>query len=296
MTRRSFYSDRTRGRLVRDREVVDKVAWRGLLALIDSRIENNWLANEFLDQCPDGNGISGTNQSRLNDVLAAFIPDLSWPPEYVDRDVVPETYQILDLIDFIGQRIAKPKPGPYHSYYRHNELNFDVPTGREEFRHEVNLLFARSGLAYEVSPDMEVERIGPPEARQTLVDLDPDSGDEIFDNLVIEARRRFLSRNRGDQSVGLEKLWDAFERLKTLEPGKDKKSRMNALLDRLSSGSWRGHLDAEAMQLTGIGNSMTIRHFETGKEPLPDGATDYLFTRMASLMLYILRSTGRLRE
>ncbi|GAB3946938.1 hypothetical protein GCM10027614_41300 [Micromonospora vulcania] len=143
---------------------------------------------------------------------------------------------------------------------------------------------------------MEVERLGPSEARQTLVDLDPDSGDEIFDDLVLEAKRRFLSRDPGDHSVGLEKLWDAFERLKTLGPGKDKKSQMNALLDRLSSGSWRAHLDAEAMQLTGIGNSMTIRHFEIGKESLPDGATDYLFTRMASLMLYILRSTGRLQE
>lgn len=275
---------------------MDKVAWRGLLALIDSRIEDNWLANEFPDQCPDGNGISGTNQSRLNDVLAAFIPDLSWPFGYLDRDSVPETHQILDLIDFIGQHIAKPKAGPYHSYYRHNELNFDVQKGREEFRREVNLLFARSGLAYEVSPDMEVQRIGPAEVRQTLADLDPDSGDEIFDGLLLEARRRFLSRDRGDQSVGLEKLWDAFERLKTLEPGKDKKSRMSVLLDRVSTGSWRTHLDTEAMQLTNIGNSMTIRHFETGKEPLPDGAIDYLFTRMASLMLYILRSTGRLKE
>jgi hypothetical protein len=57
---------------------------------------------------------------------------------------------------------------------------------------------------------------------------------------------------------------------------------------------WRTALDTEAKTLTLLGNSMQIRHFETGKEPVPDDAVDYLFTRLAALMLYLLRATGRL--
>jgi len=69
---------------------------------------------------------------------------------------------------------------------------------------------------------------------------------------------------------------------------------VNALLDQAGTGAWRTALDTEAKALTLIGNSMQIRHFETGKEPVPDDAVDYLFTRLATLMLYLLRSTDRL--
>jgi len=69
---------------------------------------------------------------------------------------------------------------------------------------------------------------------------------------------------------------------------------VNALLDQAGTGAWRTALDAEAKALTLLGNSMQIRHFETGKEPVPDDAVDYLFTRLLTLMLYLLRVTDRL--
>lgn len=237
----------------------------------------------------------GTDHARLNDVLAAFIPSLGWPISYSARSEAPETATCLDLVDFIGQRIAKPEPFHYHSFYRHHELRFDVSAGEQEFRNEVNGLFARSRLAYEVGADMQVRRLGPSEARQLLVDLDPDSRDANLDELIREARRRFLSRAEGDQQVAIEKLWDAFERLKTIEPGTDKKAATTALLGRVAANEWRSQLDAEMHQLTKIGNTMTIRHHETDKEPIPITAVDYLFVRMASLILYLLRATGRLR-
>jgi hypothetical protein len=55
----------------------------------------------------------------------------------------------------------------------------------------------------------------------------------------------------------------------TIEPGIDKLAQVNALLDRAASGAMRVTLEQE-WSLTGIGNQMQIRHFETGKAALND--------------------------
>jgi len=290
MTNRSFYTDRTRGPAPRLREDIPETVWRALAALVTRRVEGNWLAQEFPESCPDGNGISGTNRWLLSDTLEALVPELSWP---LDRNA-PDTETVLDLLDFVGQRVSFPVEGSWHSFFRHSELSFDVQKGQKAFRADVDEIFARMGIAYQIDPNMIVRRLGPPEARETIADLDPDSGDATLDDLIRDARQRFLSRQPEEARVALEKLWDGFERLKTLGPGHDKKAQVNALLDRVGTGTWRNMLDTEARALTLIGNSMQIRHFETGKEPVPDDAVDYLFTRLATLMLYLLRTTGRL--
>ena len=71
------------------------------------------------------------------------------------------------------------------------------------------------------------------------------------------------------RSNRLEKLWDAFERINTLEPGIDKKVAADTMLNRVArSGSrFRQALANEAVALTNIGNSHRIRHSETSQEP-----------------------------
>ncbi|MGH3717537.1 MAG: hypothetical protein ACRDRI_01615 [Pseudonocardiaceae bacterium] len=291
MTDRSFYTDRTKGPTPRLSEHIPEAAWLAIAALVESRIDDNWLAKEFPDLCIDGNGISGTNHRRLSGTLNALIPELGWP---LHQNSVPDTETVLDLLDFVGQRVALPVEESWHSYFRHHELSFDVRKGQDDFRADVEQIFARMGIAYQINQDMIVCRLGPPEAREAIADLDPDSGDATLDDLIRDARRRFLSRQPQEASVALEKLWDGFERLKTLEPGRDKKACTEALLDRAGAGAWREALDRETRELTNIGNNMQIRHFETTKERIPDDAVDYLFTRLAALMLYLLRATDRL--
>jgi len=141
---------------------------------------------------------------------------------------------------------------------------------------------------------MRVVRLGPPEARQLLADLEPDTGDATLDQLIVDARTRYLSRDPADERIGLEKLWDAFERLKTIEHGKNKKMQVTALLDRVASGTMRVTLEQEALALTGIGNQMQIRHFGAGRTELSEVDVDYLFIRMATFVFHVLRSTQRL--
>lgn len=66
MTNRSFYTDRTRGPAPRLREDIPETVWRALAALVTRRVEGNWLAQEFPESCPDGNGISRTNRWLLS--------------------------------------------------------------------------------------------------------------------------------------------------------------------------------------------------------------------------------------
>jgi hypothetical protein len=80
----------------------------------------------------------------------------------------------------------------------------------------------------------------------------------------------------------LEKLWDAWERLKTLEPGKDKKASTTALLDKVSSEPmFRAYLEHEATRLTEIGNTFMIRHTESVLQngDKPGGVKEWVRTR-----------------
>jgi hypothetical protein len=173
---------------------------------------------------------------------------------------------------------------------------FDEEAGRERFRAEIDEVFARNGIAFEIGPDNRVRRLGPPVVRETLRAAVFKTGDRETDALLEVARERFLDPKVERRREGLEKLWDAFERVKTLEPGKDKKAKTTALLDRVAGQGTglRARLETESFELTNIGNSFQIRHTETDKEPVSDPAiVDYLFARAFALVWLELQKTGR---
>jgi hypothetical protein len=265
---------------------------RALTELIHNRINGNWFAEQYPVMCPDGNGVYTTNRYALYGAIQGVLPDLEWPP---DRDETPEQDDLFDLIEFLDRRVSEPSKGQPHPFLRHHELKFDTRAGRREFAEEVNQLLARGRAMYELNPEtMQVTRIGPPEVHAVLADLRPASGDDKLDELLTDARIEYLSRDRKRRQTALQKLWDAFERVKTLEPGADKKAQAEALLAHFNPDQWRDQLRGEMETLTKIGNKFQIRHFETDKTPLPDDTTvDYLFARAGSLLILLLRHTGR---
>jgi hypothetical protein len=134
-----------------------------------------------------------------------------------------------------------------------------------------------------------------PALRRQLADSVFKSGDAKLDELLENAQTKFLSGDPELRKEAIEKLWDGWERLKTLEPGKDKKDSVRILLDKATSEpTFRRTLDDEAIQLTSIGNNYMIRHAEVGKAPITSvGQVDYLFYRMFSLIRLLMRATGR---
>ena len=95
----------------------------------------------------------------------------------------------------------------------------------------------------------------------------------------------------------LEKLWDSWKRLKTIDAGKDKKETTKALLDKISSEpKFRELIEEEAKLLTRVGNQFMIRHTEKGKVPIVSSDSNRLplFGRLFfMLVLLALKSSDR---
>ena len=93
----------------------------------------------------------------------------------------------------------------------------------------------------------------------------------------------------------LEKLWDAFERLKTLEPGAGKRMQAERLLDGAAAPGtpFRQVLGDEVAALAKIGNTFRIRHSETNQKDLgsPEQIVD-LLGRLFAFMRIVLKATS----
>lgn len=95
----------------------------------------------------------------------------------------------------------------------------------------------------------------------------------------------------GELDGALEKIWDAFERIKTILD-EDKKKGVKKLCEICATSLSKEEIEAEFKKLTEIGNKYHIRHFETSKIPLKDEVTKrYLYSRMNSLLEFVIKQT-----
>jgi hypothetical protein len=297
-----FFSDRTGQPVPRVGEEITANAWRGLVALIEGRISDGALARDFpMHECEDGAGyITGTDDEMFFDSLKAHVPPAGDVPLATSR--LPSTAVVLDILDFVALHIDQPSGRTFHRYFGHDHLFFShdrrwITPGETQFREDVDLIFARNGIAFSFGDDMRIHRLGPPEARQLISDFRPKTSDPDLDAKLMDAVSRFQSRTPADRQDALEKLWDAFERLKTLEPGANKKDSLIKLLaTSVATAPFRAELESEFRALTKIGNDYRIRHHERDRYDLPnDQARDYLFIRLVGLIAFVLRQTGRMR-
>lgn len=293
MSSAQFYSDRTGGATPRIQEILQPNTSASLLSLIESKVSSNWLARAFPYRCEDGgSSVAGTDVGALSRNLQGLIPGIEWPLN--TGGALPDK-TVFDLIEFAANRIALPVEGRWHSYWNHYELSFDEKQGRQEFCDEVNLLLSRGGTVFQLAGNLQIERLGTPIVRDVLAELRSNSGDAELDALITEALARYRSRHEGDRVLALEKIWDAFERLKTVEiPSGDKKASIAALLAHISDAAARDLVESEVRALTDVGNQFMIRHHETGKHPVPAEMRDYLFARMGGLVILLLRESKRL--
>src|SRR5699024_6681658 len=90
------------------------------------------------------------------------------------------------------------------------------------------------------------------------------SKDEILLKKIEESKIYIRASDSDKKQIALEKIWDCFERLKTIY-GDKKKQSLNELLNNISRNSSElySKLNQEFSELTKIGNEFQIRHFET---------------------------------
>lgn len=293
MTSSDFYTDRVNGPIPRIYDKLPTATSGGLYSLFQTRAQSHWLAQRFPEHCDDGNGVCGTDYHALWSNVRALVPAMTEHNSLGSEPTQPDEV-VFDLIEYAAGRVAKPIEGQWHDYMRHYELTFAEEPGRREFRKDVNQILQRGGTMYELNEEGRILRIGTDEVQQVIKQLTPAGGDTEVDALLSLAKKRYLSRNPDDRALALEKLWDAFERLKTVDVLGNKKASTNALLDNIASAEFRAFTSTEMKSLTDLGNQFMIRHYETDKHQIPEVAQDYLFARMGSLIVFLLSVSNRL--
>lgn len=283
-----FFSEREQGPKPSTNMTVSDTCWRGIASIVRAKVAEHWFARAFPLRCPDGTQIYDTDVRNLNEVLTGL--QLPNPSE----EETPDSAAVMDLLEFCHEKVAKPIEGAFHPYFSHHHLSFDIEVGQVEFRREVNRVLLRNGAAYRLADSGQVERIAPPVLDEDLSAALFSTSDPDLDRLLETARRKFLDHRATTRREAIEKLWDAWERLKTVEGGK-KSVSADALLDKAcAEPKLRERLGAEARSLTEIGNSFQIRHHETDKPAIvSDEHVDYLFHRLFAMIRLLLRSSGR---
>jgi hypothetical protein len=215
--------------------------------------------------------------------------DVVWPDDWRHRDEVPTDGQIFDLTEFSYEFIAEPHITSNHDWFTHYHYRYDQDKGRAKFEVEINRIFEYHGIAFELKSG-EVKRIAFTGLQEVLAQTVFNTGDATLDELLEDARHKFLNRDLKVRKESLEKLWDAWERLKTIGPGKNKAEQAQGLLEKAApEAAFRERIERDAKELTEIGNSFMIRHAETNKTPITDSSqVDYFFYRMISLINLLL--------
>ena len=99
--------------------------------------------------------------------------------------------------------------------------------------------------------------------------------------------------DKGNLRIAVEKLWDAFERLKTYySPTLNKKKSVEKIIYNMSENKveFRELFEKEFRELTDIGNKFRIRHHETTITEINDDRHyEYFFKRCLSLVSVALK-------
>ena len=291
-----LFSDREGLRHPRATSEIDNRTWLAILAMVERRLSDGTLGYKFPENCRDTPSCIGVAVGDFNDYVNGHVPGVF--RAITEDNGAPPTNGILDFIELVAEGVGRPIERGYHSYFSHSHFTFDRDAGLADFVEEVNRLFRRAGTQFEMNPAGRIQRLGPPLLRDMIRRSVFRTGDATLDELLRDACNRILSRNANENRFALEKLWDAFERTKTLEPGPNKPAQIATLLDRTAAGTgprFRAAIETEAATLNRIGNDFQIRHHDHSAEALPKAEQiDALFFRLFSFLALVFASTGRM--
>ena len=189
----TYFSERELGERPRAQEEIGEGPWGGFRVLMEKKIDDGSFGIDYPDSCPDGEGPAGTNRYVFDTAMRAEIPNLPEDPWRSGWDGIPETVDILDMLEFCWMHVGEPSNGIYHSYFRHFHLTYDRDMGRFKFREQVNLIFSRNGLAYTLTEEGNIDRIGPPVLNEELASAQFMTGDSELDRILESTRRKFLN-------------------------------------------------------------------------------------------------------
>jgi hypothetical protein len=287
---RKLFTERVAQPEPRVKETLENAVQNALIQFVEQRIDDCSFGLSFPALCPDGNVNAGVNEEHLKAAMEGY--RIVWPRRPIGARQATD-HQVFDLLEFTYEHVALPISTGLHPYFQHHHYRYDRDLGRQQFAADVNRLFERNGIAFQLH-DGQVERLVPTVLQEVLQQPVFNTGDQTLNELLQAAREKFLNRELAVRREALEKLWDAWERLKSLSDPNDKKRSVEMLLDRASAEpNLRNRVEIEARQLTEIGNNFMIRHTEVTKPPITESIhVDYLFHRLFSFMRLLLQANG----
>jgi hypothetical protein len=279
-------------------------AYNLILEIIEKYLIN--LAWKFPKGCPDNNAnICEINMENFYRNLMYEIPGLFNEDGFnvpksrhniFDGESVDEydQFALLDYIEYMAMNIKDYVVVGYHSFFSHNHYNFvKGDMFFNDFCDEIDHKFEKVGLLYKMNDNGQVERLVENESLIKTVERQVQAVKEKgLKDLIEDAISLYKDPNTDRIKDATEKLWDAFERLKTYHITMDKKSSAEKIVTDASSGNanFEKMLNDEFGALTRIGNEYRIRHHETNKIEITDiNHYEYFFNRCLSAISLILK-------
>ena len=199
-----------------------------------------------------------------------------------------DQYALLDLIEYFALNIEDISERWNNRYQNYKTIDcLETSDIFINFKEEINEIFTESGLLYELTDERIIERIVENSPLTKEIENNFAAVPEIGTReLLKDAVALYKTPNSTARQDSVEKIWDAFERLKTYYTA-DKKHSEEKIVNNMSGGNSEFYnlFNDEFKRLTDIGNKYRIRHHETDNIDITDiRYYDYLFNRCLSLI------------
>ncbi|MGQ1348545.1 AbiJ-NTD4 domain-containing protein [Acinetobacter baumannii] len=299
-----LYTQRTLGSKPRINDEITLPLWKGIISFLEKMERKNFFAEAYPEGCMDNPAdVWSTDPNKLSNELEIYT-NLTWPlkstkePKEFWEDsqpYVPTKYEIFDALEFLYYKVSTPSNGFYHTFCRHYHLNFTKDqVAKTEYSNEINGFFAATGMIYEFNPmNGHVETIVGEETKQLIYNaLSGKMMDSDYHEMLEDACLKITNFRIDVAYQALEKLWDAYERLKCYFDPKNQKEK-NISASRIvglfsDNGLFQKEVEEEMRKITMLGNSLRIRHSETYQLKLTDHRQiHYLFRRCLALIVLI---------
>ena len=294
-----YFSDKETGQKDRISEDITISVWNGIVSIFEEFKGKNYFSENFSEKCHDNGRICGFDNKIFESRVKSEIPNIEIPIiikvekntfSFNDNESVTNIvnkYTALDFIEFCFKNISEAIQDDYHDFFKHYHLDFkNSQKLKDEFRIKINQIFERNGIVFDLNENGKINRLIS-KIFEPLINKIYKTNDIRLNKLVKLSQEKFILPKIKDRIYALEKIWDAFERMKTYYIEKNKKQSIDELIQLVSNANTNFEvlLSEECKSLTNIGNYYQIRHFETNKIEITDNKhIDYLYYRMISLI------------
>lgn len=235
------------------------------------KVMNEYNEIFYLTDETNWNYYKSVSEFVFDDITKFYIPR-----HFVDNEYV----EIKEFNDFMKGTIPFTVFDVIESFDGHT-------TKSSQFENEINAIFKLNNINVELR-DGEIHS-----TNNKVIGLDDSTNinEAGLEELIRIAEDLY---NKGNYSYAVEKIWDAFERIKTYYyPTLDKKKSVEKIINDISYGNEhvKKMFDIEFKVLTDIGNSYRIRHHEKNKIDISnDLYYEYFYKRCLSLISILLKN------